>query len=63
MDELRGVAARLFSAAVASERPYGLAEGPLWDERRERVLWVDINAGGERLPGRRHHHAGRAARL
>jgi sugar lactone lactonase YvrE len=36
---------RLFSAAVASERAYGLAEGPLWDGDRERVLWVDINAG------------------
>jgi sugar lactone lactonase YvrE len=41
----RGAAARLFSAAVASERPYELAEGPVWDEARERVLWVDINAG------------------
>jgi len=37
--------ARLFSATVASDRPYGLAEGPLWDEERERVLWVDISAG------------------
>jgi sugar lactone lactonase YvrE len=34
-----------FAAAVASERSYNLAEGPLWDEERERVLWVDINAG------------------
>jgi sugar lactone lactonase YvrE len=30
---------------VASEGAYGLAEGPLWDAARERVLWVDINAG------------------
>lgn len=33
------------SVLVASERAYGLAEGPLWDAARERVLWVDINAG------------------
>ena len=33
------------SGLVASERAYGLAEGPLWDAARERVLWVDINAG------------------
>jgi sugar lactone lactonase YvrE len=33
------------SVLVASERAYGLAEGPLWDGARERVLWVDINAG------------------
>jgi sugar lactone lactonase YvrE len=45
MNELRGAAARLISATVASERPYGLAECPLWDEQRERVLCVDINAG------------------
>jgi sugar lactone lactonase YvrE len=36
---------KLFSATVASERSYGLAEGPLWDEQRARVLWVDVNAG------------------
>jgi len=33
------------SVLVASERAYGLAEGPLWDAARERVLWVDIKAG------------------
>ncbi|HEX3834877.1 MAG TPA: SMP-30/gluconolactonase/LRE family protein [Solirubrobacteraceae bacterium] len=33
------------SVLVASQRAYGLAEGPLWDGARERVLWVDINAG------------------
>jgi sugar lactone lactonase YvrE len=44
-EELRGAAARLFFATVASERAYGLAEGPLWDAERERLLWVDINAG------------------
>ncbi|MGZ4170989.1 MAG: SMP-30/gluconolactonase/LRE family protein [Solirubrobacteraceae bacterium] len=36
---------RLFSAIAASDAPYGLGEGPVWDEARERVLWVDINAG------------------
>jgi sugar lactone lactonase YvrE len=33
------------AATVATDRAYGLAEGPLWDEPRERLLWVDINAG------------------
>jgi sugar lactone lactonase YvrE len=36
---------KVFTATVASEAPYELGEGPLWDEARERVLWVDINTG------------------
>ena len=36
---------QLFSATVASESAYALAEAPLWDAPRERLLWVDIDAG------------------
>jgi sugar lactone lactonase YvrE len=36
---------RVFGATVASDRDYELGEGPVWDEARQRVLWVDINAG------------------
>lgn len=36
---------KTFHAEVASDESYGLGEGPLWDGVRERVLWVDINAG------------------
>ena len=34
-----------FLAAPASDRCYGLGEGPAWDGDRDRLLWVDINAG------------------
>jgi sugar lactone lactonase YvrE len=44
-DEPGSATPRSFSATVASERAYALAEGPIWDEERGRVLWVDINAG------------------
>jgi sugar lactone lactonase YvrE len=36
---------QVFTATVASDGHYELGEGPIWDEGRERVLWVDINPG------------------
>jgi sugar lactone lactonase YvrE len=36
---------RTFRAEVASNASYQLAEGPVWDGDRERLLWVDIPRG------------------
>lgn len=35
----------LGTAGVATDEPHHLGEGPMWDPSRERLLWVDIEAG------------------
>ena len=35
----------LGTAGVATDEPHHLGEGPTWDPSRERLLWVDIEAG------------------
>ena len=42
---------RRVRADPASSASYGLAEGPVWDAGRERLLWVNVNAGAVH-PGR-----------
>jgi sugar lactone lactonase YvrE len=36
---------RRFTAVRATDQRYQLAEGPVWDDCGERILWVDIPAG------------------
>jgi sugar lactone lactonase YvrE len=36
---------KTFRAEAVSDDEYGLGEGPFWDAARQRLLWVDINAG------------------
>jgi sugar lactone lactonase YvrE len=53
----------VIGATVASERAYGLAEGPVWDAERERILWVDINRGDVHIGSLRDGFMEPAARM
>jgi sugar lactone lactonase YvrE len=55
---------RRYLARPAGQDVFGLGEGPVWDVPRERVLWVDVNAGlvleggfdGRGITVSRRHH-------
>jgi sugar lactone lactonase YvrE len=47
---------RVHEAAPVSAEAYQLAEGPVWDPRRQRLLWVDIQAGTVLIGALDHGH-------